>query len=419
MNPPGHAPRRVAVAGVVDIANYGDQLLPLIAAYRMSAWDASVVPVAPVAEHRVRSDAMPPRALTWLMTTDEPIDAVLIGGGNIIYNLRVDYTARLAAGGTGLGLGLHSGIWLGAAMAPALRDVPFGFNAPGVPYPFSAPVAAAVLRPVLEAADIIAVRDEASARLAGASGLDIPVVPDTAIEIARLWPRATLDEPFRRLAARTGWDGAPYVAIHLRAGTRQADHIGAVARCLDRFCAEQRLRPVLVAIGDDLGDSDTARALKAAMTSDALVLDGGCSLREVAAALAHARLYMGGSLHGYVTAAAYGVPGIITTTQPHRKFAGFLAWMERPQDIAQTWEEACARGAAQLRAGEAVRVPARVWQALDAHWQAVAEMIANPSRRAPQRAALLRAMAARATARGGLEWLLSPWLAKTKRAAGA
>ena len=407
----GPAPhRRLAIAGVFDIANYGDQLFPLIAIHRLASQGVEVEAVAPAGRLRLRPDARTPRDLTWLMTTEEEIHAVLIGGGNILYNLRVDYAADARIGESHFGQGQHTGLWLGAALAAAMRDIPFGFNAPGIPYPFSRPVARDVLKPVLDAADIAAVRDEASAVLARAAEAQVHVVPDTAIDIADMWPRHSLDPALGAFAARSGWSGAPHVAVHLRAGPDEGGHIREVARELDRFCTDHALEAVIIAIGDDLGDGQTAVALRSAMTVRTHLLDGSATLREVAAAIAQARLYLGGSLHGYITAAAYGVPGVITTTRPHRKFGGFLEWMERPEDLARSWSLACEKGAAHLQAGLRPQVPPRLRAGLDQHWQAVAGMLRSPTRRAPERAALLRALTARAGAQGGMAWLLQPFL---------
>ncbi|WP_083747487.1 polysaccharide pyruvyl transferase family protein [Teichococcus deserti] len=404
-------PRRVAVAAVCDIANYGDQLFPLIAAHRLAPLGIAVEAVAPGAAHRLRPGALTPRSLDWLLAGGEMLDGVLIGGGNIVYNLRADYLARSGARDSWLGQGLHTGLWLGAALAAAIRDIPFGFNAPGLPYPFSGATARDVLRPVLQAADCCAFRDAASARLAEAAGVAVQQVPDTAIEIARMWPRDGL-------APAAEAEGQPYAALHLRLAGEPEAHLAAVAALLDGFCTGQGLRPLLIAIGDDLGDGAAARRLAAAMTVPARVLGGDRSLQAVAAAIAGARIYLGGSLHGYVTAAAYGVPGLVVTAQPLRKFAGFLDWMERPADLATDWAAACAR-AVPLLAGGRVVVPDRIWQALDAHWAAVAAMLEAPQRRRAERAAMLRALTLRAVSRqggGGLEWLMAGWHPPSARA---
>lgn len=396
----------IAIAGVFDIANYGDQLFPLVAAHRLESYGIKPVAIAPVAQENVRSDALRPHDLHWLATTDNAIDAVLIGGGNILYNLRADYTAIWQLDRSKFGRGQHTGLWLGASIAAAIRDVPFGFNAPGIPYPFSSAVSRDVLTPVLMAADVVAVRDEASARLARPAYPAVTSVPDTAIDISRMWPLSSLMPAWRDIGARLGWTDRPYAAFHLRAKPGDDARIIEVSRQIDAFCIKQNLDAVLVAIGDDLGDGATARALQAAMATPATIVDGTASLREVAATIAHARLFMGGSLHGYITAAAYAVPGVIVTDHPQAKFAGFLDWMERPDDLARSWTEACRAMSARLQLSSRPQVPTAVGAALDRHWQSVAEMVHSPARRRRERAAFLRQMTGRSVDRHGMNWLL-------------
>lgn len=399
---------RVAVCGVFDIDNYGDQLFPIVAAHRLKRHGMETVAVSPVDRPDVRSEAMRPRDLTWLMTTDEAVDAVLIGGGNILYNLRADYAAIWRLEGSKFGEGQHTGLWLGAAMAAAMRDIPFGFNAPGAPYPFSTASVENVLGPALAAADVVSVRDEASARLVRGAHGSISVVPDTAADIADVWPLDSLRPALKTVNARLGRDERPYAAIHLRAKPGDEAGIREVALRLDAFFAEQELDVVLVVIGDDLGDGATARGLAGAMRSKTFVLDSSAALREVAAVIANARFFMGGTLHGYITAAAYGVPGVLVPSSPHNKFAGFLNWMERPQDLARSWSEACDKMAKRIPGGGRPQAPAGMRAALDAHWDAVADMVRWPARRKQERAALLKSLTARAGSRQGMGWLLAP-----------
>ncbi|MBP0445062.1 polysaccharide pyruvyl transferase family protein [Roseomonas sp. SSH11] len=403
----GSQVRRVAMAGMFDIANYGDQLFPLIARHRLAPHGIEVVPAAPGDRPRVLADAIRPRSLEWLLADPEPVDGILIGGGNIIYNLRTDYLGLGGAAGW-LGDGLHTATWLAATMAALLRDVPLAWNAPGVPYPFSTPTAAAVLQPALRATDYVSVRDNASAALL--AGAEVAVVPDTVAELASLWPLAALHSARQALSARGRLPAGPYLALHLRAARKKHDRLPALARELDAFLSAQGLGAVLVAIGDDLGDGETLRALAASMATRPAVLDDAATLQEIAAAIAHSVLYVGGSLHGYVTAAAYGIPGVIVTGAPQRKFGGFLEWLDRPADIARDWDAGLARARHHLAGPGSAPVPARVHQALDEHWDRIRKVLENPASRRPMREGLLRHLAGRAMARpGGQDWAMRPW----------
>ena len=402
-------PRRIAIAGVFDIANYGDQLFPLIAAHRLAPHGIEVCAVAPSASTRILPDAMTPQDAGWLLADPTPLDGILIGGGNIIYNLRVDYLGARRADGHWLEGGMHTGIWLAAATSAALRDIPFALNAPGVPYPFSTATQRSVLKPVMDASDYIAVRDTASAALLPQDGRTVHVVPDTAIDIASMWPKASLQSAFATLCARTGLGAKPYFVVHVRCRSDQRGKLQCMADHLDRFAKSHQLVPLLLAIGNDLGDADTLNALSSHMRTPAIVLDDPLNLKEMAASLAHAATYIGGSLHGYVTSLAYGVPGVIVTTQMHRKFAGFLAWAERADDLARHWEDALTKAAAHLRAGFRPQVPAVASDALRSHWARILMMLDAPAKRSAQRAALLRCLTSRAILGAGVDWAMEPW----------
>ncbi len=71
------------------------------------------------------------------------------------------------------------------------------------------------------------------------------------------------------------------------------------------------------------------------MTGPHVLLDDPLGLREIAAAIADAALYVGASFHGYVTAAVYDVPGVMVARPAFRKFGGFLRQTGRMQDLAR------------------------------------------------------------------------------------
>ena len=101
-----------------------------------------------------------------------------------------------------------------------------------------------------------------------------------------------------------------------------------------------------------------------------LLLDEAESLREITAALAHSRFYLGASLHGYVVSTAYGVPGVLVGRPAYHKFSGFLAHTGREGDLAGSWPQAFAI-AETFGPDTDPRPPAAAHEALDTHWQAI------------------------------------------------
>ncbi len=378
------APRRVFMTGTFDVSNYGDVMFPLIAEARLARSGIAVVPVSPTGGRARFADAPACVSAAQMLAGEIQADGIVVGGGHIIHTHDMSRIEEYRSGGVGLWAG--TSLWLGAVAAAARRDVALAWNAPGVPHPF-AQSKRTLVDASLKACDYLSVRDQASVEL-----LDVPpgvvthVVPDTVAEIAKLWPRVSLGAAFRALLTRKGADSeANYLALHVRnraiAGT-------GIAPMIDAFCRAQELTPILVAIGPSLGDGATARDVAQKLAVAHVLLDDPASLAEIAAAIAHSRLYIGASLHGYITALAYEVPGRLVARPSYRKFQGFLDQVGREADLARDWPEAFVRPA--QRNPAALMAPS-VFAALDAHWARLVEALAAPERKRKERRDFLRA----------------------------
>lgn len=409
------APGTVLVSGMFDMNNYGDLLFPLVARQRLAEAGFGLVPVAPVGSSADFPDALPTVDIGTMMDASrQPAAGILIGGGYIIHAHSLDFLDHYA--GAGLGNWCGAGLWLGATLAAAMRDIPVAWNAPGVPHPFSARQHR-LLAPALQAASYVSVRDEGSRRLlAPQEATGIAVVPDPIADLPRLWPKAQLAADYRRLLARKGVPPATrLLALHLRNRSIAGIDRAALGAALRDFAAGQGLMPMLVAVGESHDDPAVARQLAGQIGAPLLLLDDPLSLREITAALAHSALYVGASLHGYIVTAAYGVPGVLVARPRYNKFSGFLAQTGRPQDLAGDWTEAL-RIAAQRRptSGESF-VPFTVTMALDRHWGRIAEAFAAPGARAAQRQAFAMALLRDAVAVEGPAWAVAPFLNRRMR----
>lgn len=362
----------IVLTGTFDVHNYGDLLFPLIAAERLAEWGVTVRAASPTGQGGSWRDTVRPEPLMTALFGPRPYDGVLIGGGNIIHARPVtlpDYA--------GCADWAYGALWLGASLAATQRKVPVLWNAPGVPHGFE-PREAGFVAAAVGASAYVAVRDAASAAFLGAAG--VQVVPDTALGLARVWNKAGLAVEFRQMLERTGADGAArYLAVHVKERS-VAGPVEGLAPLLDAFCAKAGLVPVLIGIGACHGDDVATDRLAAAMTGPRVNLSRPLGLREIAAAIAYSQGYVGASMHGYVTAAAYGVAGVIVGRPKLVKMAGLLAHLGRPQDQAADW-------AAALSLAEAFKgqpLPAPVGQALEAHWRAVGEGFTRPKALQPQ-----------------------------------
>lgn len=397
------ATARILVAGMFDMDNFGDLLFPLLARRRLEAAGYAIQPVAPSGNRPAFQDAIAPVPAAEMFGDAHPVAGILIGGGYVIHASPLDFLERYRGRDAAAWGG--PGMWIGATLAAALRDVPVAWNAPGVPHPFTArqrPLVDAALR----AASYVSVRDQGSLRLLGAAALPIAVVPDPVAELPLLWPRHLLAEPFRNLLTRKGLSGeSRLLAVHVRNRSIAGKNPEAFAATLAAFSAGRGLIPMLVAVGESHDDPAVARRLAAVLPGPRLLLDDPVELREVVAAIAHSALYVGASLHGYIAAMAFGVPGVLVGCPAYHKFAGFLAHIGRPQDLAPDWTTALAVGE-MPRIGTAF--PAEIAMVLDRHWASIVAAFGTPQARRDERNAFALALLRAGILRDGPGWAMQP-----------
>jgi hypothetical protein len=242
--------------------------------------------------------------------------------------------------------------------------------------------------------------------------LAVSIVPDTIAGLAAMWPLRSLEPAFQQFLERKGADrDARYLAIHMRDRSIAGIEPSALAARIDAFAEAQGLVPLLVAVGRSHDDPRTARRIAEHLRGPFVLLDDPLSLMEITATLAHCALYVGGSLHGYVACAAYGVPGVLVARPAYRKFAGFLEHTGRLEDLARDWDGAFAM-AAERREGRGPGMPAAVLAALDAHWDKVRDGVLDRAYNAAPRRDFLRAFLQTGLANRGPAWALAPFLSR-------
>jgi GT2 family glycosyltransferase/glycosyltransferase involved in cell wall biosynthesis/polysaccharide pyruvyl transferase WcaK-like protein len=394
----------VAHFGTFDIENYGDLLFPLILERRLSDLGHAFVHVSPHGGPPVWDDCVPTVAAEAIITDPPDLAGVIVGGGHIIHASRTSLD-RYDQGGLST-LVAYPSLWLGAAYAAVQQNVPYCWNAPGVSQPFS-PVAARLVEWATSSADYLAVRDRLShSRLveAGISRL-IRVVPDTALEISRIWSTEQLEAAFVELFASRGRAIPPRViAIHLNQRYVGADFTH-LANILDQFAERLAATPILIAMGPCHGDDQLQRAVADLMTSQPLVIERPHSLRQIAACIARAEAYIGSSLHGMITACSFGTRGMVVVPRSAGtlgKFSGFLEPFQLTQWLAETWEEA------EQRFNDFIDSPREPWTRvldvalpiLDDHWNRVRSLLdlssstqQHPAGPVPKQGAIDRLMA--------------------------
>ena len=373
-----------------DMCNFGDLLFPLVAAYRLKRYGLEVLPVSPTGRTTGLVDALPSVAVGEVLSGAIQGRGFLLGGGYIIHNHRMHFLAEYREGDLGEWIG--PGMWLGVTLAAALRDVPVAWNGPGVPHPFARSHRVAV-DAALRAADYVSLRDRGSKELLEPpDDVSVAIVPDPIADLSSMWPADGLTVHFRKfLSRKNAPSDVRYAAFHLRNRSLAGIGMAGIAAALDAFAQEEGVCPILLAVGRSHEDEVTARAVSTCMRVRHFVLDDPLSLAEITAVICNSAVYVGASLHGYVAAAAYHVPGVLVALPAYRKFAGFLEHTQRIHDLTHGWLEALGLASGRLRDGHVVGIPSSVTVALDRHWDAIAKALSDRGHRRQERIDFLRA----------------------------
>jgi glycosyltransferase involved in cell wall biosynthesis/polysaccharide pyruvyl transferase WcaK-like protein len=370
---------RVFQYGTFDVFNYGDLLFPLVARKRLASCKADVVALSPAGGPPVLSDCLASAGVASSRNLP-PADAVLIGGGNIIDIAPTRTPVYPAEAESALG---YPDLWLTAARA-ALPGVPVCWNAPGVPGPFCGSFRPYVAN-CLRRSDYVSVRDDESraALLEALPEADVTVVPDTAWEIDGLWDGPDLQQSRDRAFRDRGESPCSRIlAVHLNSRYLSGLSDTAIAALLDRMSRHWDARIALIAVGACHGDDELCRRIGSDMCSAPLVVDRPRSLLEIASLIAGAQGYAGSSMHGLITALAFGIPGVCVSDGRKPKFHGLQRFVNCEEVLATSWEaalqqlETVAGADAKAHWGPA---RARARDQLNEHWRRITELIAQAS----------------------------------------
>ena len=325
---------RIAHFGTFDVANYGDLLFPRLLEWRLADISDEVVHISPVGGIRIYRDVPVSRSLADVQRAGTEFDAVVVGGGNIIHdngtNLATYKSVKSVA---------YPRLWLGATQLATRQRIPLVVNAPGVPK-VPGRTAAPLMRRFASRADYLSVRDTYSQEVLRSIGVPgATVVPDSALELRDMFTTsapANLDVPTRL----TETLDSRFAAVHVNARYKGGD-VASLARRLDELSATLQATIVLIAIGPCHGDDDFAETVAAQMHSDPVVFGAPKAVEDIAYVISRSCAYIGSSMHGFITAASFGVPGLIVASHAaQHKFRGLLAHLDAEERLVSSWDEA-------------------------------------------------------------------------------
>lgn len=394
--------------GTFDVANYGDLLFPLVLEKRIEAAfgpqshepGSSTARAAWGIRHVSPFGGSPPipggvecigvPGLEGLPKNEsDKHTGVILGGGHLIHASPTNVSTYRSS--PDFALNAYPSLWLGAAHHALSTGAPLIWNAPGIPAELP-PDASRLLCWATSFCDYVSVRDERSLRLLQRAGFEgeAHVAPDTAFDIAHLFSDSEIDLAYRAaFEARNLPPAQATISFHLNE-RYLGEEPGLVAQRIDQICAQADSTAILIGLGPCHGDDDLAVEVGAAMRNDVLVIDQPRTLIEAAACIARSRAYIGSSLHGAITACAFGVPAMIVAKESADggKFSGFLGPHGLESWLVADWAEAEAKSPALLGcAPEPWRVISRqVGPALDRHWRKIETTLRESPRHSRARA---------------------------------
>ncbi len=366
--------------GTFDVSNYGDLLFPVVLEMRLRSLGVThFSPIGGLPPLAGAVESQSSRAINKELSASLPLSApapsaVIVGGGHLIHASPSSVPAYRSS--AELALQAYPSLWLGAAHLALAQDVPLIWNAPGIPAELG-PKSSRLLSWATSFCDYLSVRDERSLRLLRLAGFegDAHVVPDTGHDIARLFSAAEIDSAYHQAFSKRDRSPAERtLSFHLNE-RYLGEEPGLVARRVDQICTQADATPILIALGACHGDDALAREVGALMRTNPLILDQPESLLEAAACIARSHAYIGSSLHGAITACAFGRRAMLVASERDDggKFSAFLGDHDLQAWLLPNWAKAEARSADFLDCDDAPwrAVQERVSPALDRHWQSV------------------------------------------------
>lgn len=366
--------------GTFDVDNYGDLLFPKILEWRLE--NTKVENISPTAEQSIFVDAS--------RSTDIPNEfpaMVMTGGGNIVHFRATPLALYRKSKRTA-----YAKLTLNPAWIASKADIPYVINGPSVARRDLDKTDKRLLGYALTKARYVAFRDQESVDISGGlTANQISLIPDTAFDISRMWYEL-------KSGNHTSSD---YVVVHVN--NRYGGPSKLIAKSLDNFAKLTGLKVVFLPIGPCHGDISYSNEVASQMSQDYEIVNE-FRLKTFAEKIANARLYIGSSMHGFITAASFQTPcGLVLGSKVHSKFLGAIEAANLSQSvITDNWEKIPTDLSNYSTASNSALND--IFSTLDKHWLAVSQILEgsqnNKIMRSAEKNKLLRRAATAILLRG-------------------
>jgi hypothetical protein len=168
----------------------------------------------------------------------------------------------------------------------------------------------------LQSASYLSCRDEAVWKVLQKNLPASELVPDSAIQMAELFPKERLDTLV--CPAVQGQFKADYIFFQISLSVAGEIGMDALAEKLRSTSGQYGKKIILCPIGTALGHDDqlALSQLKSRLPEESFVLIENPGLWDIMGLIAHASIYIGGSLHGIITSMSFDVPYLFLRNRP-------------------------------------------------------------------------------------------------------
>lgn len=313
---------KIALFGTFDVDNYGDLLFPHIATFRYPEHEWTFV--SPTNSTTSFLDSK--KAINFQEAQKRNFDLIIIGGGNIIHTQpttlkEYDKVGQFA----------YPELWIGAAKMAIQKRIPYTFNAPGISYLSASKIDKILFRQVFNLSSYLSFREEFSKLFAQQyTKNQIECIPDTAIEIAKVWPYGQIKKENK-------------LVVNLN--QRYHQPVNITAYFIEQIANQLNLDIEIVVIGDCHGDLNFSKKIINLINAKPVKLIEKQSLQSLAKSIAAASLFIGSSMHGFITALSYKTPCLLVLDdKPMHKFTGLIKELNLNTNvICSNWKEALDR----------------------------------------------------------------------------
>lgn len=330
---------QITQCGTFDVENYGDLLFPIILKKALKA----ILKECDFKLFSPFSKPFPADSNQWVHALaaqqEFQADALIIGGGDIL-SFSSDITRDYHQNWQEV-ISPHIACWA----LPTIRqtsDTPVIWHTVGVPYAFSEEEAM-LTRILCQSVDYLSVRDELSRKHLQEAGVEkeIAIVPDSALLLPKLYPISLLEQIGQPLFTRLGLESSRTFIFQISPHFYSLTDLDQIIQFLQLVVHTYQWKCLLLPIGHCHGDGEALSKIHQGFNESCILADHKFNPQEIASLIALSQAFVGVSLHGNLTAYAYGVPHIALNLNGElSKLNGFSQLIQQPQRCVYSMQEA-------------------------------------------------------------------------------